>query len=460
MKHECESCIHLLKDKYQSERRKVMQNKTSSSSLEELYQECGAIFKPLPGLSVIQQQMKDKSHFLRYCKLSDQFFDARDKINEEIKMTDSLIVQSGRSSRIKASLPGVREIKDVMDKALNEQRSLIKQDLCNPNFFSSKEAILAEVETELQKATIEWISYVDPESRDMNSWSKKTAADTETVLEEGSANLNLSANAQTDHDGRKRSAVEKMDQSLKLLKSLNDLILRDESSKYERDSTNYDAPADESRELKQSTSKFLSTIKSAASEPAKYQQSNAPMPVRNFHDLVNDVDWRIERNCWSKSLKWQLRKKERDLELKRKQRQLEWEMEMKLEELQAETELADLRDQTSLKMQEMKLQIEEAEVSCHGSTISHSLMSLSIDEDKGSSIKNWLDQNSGVMDFQNRKSQNVENAEKGKPAISSNAIASRCRGQPLKVIERKDASAERKTGRLSDRGDRSQSRSK
>ena len=61
MKHECESCIHLLKDKYQSERRKVTQHQTSS--LEELYQECGAIFKPLPGFSVIQQQIKDKVTF-------------------------------------------------------------------------------------------------------------------------------------------------------------------------------------------------------------------------------------------------------------------------------------------------------------------------------------------------------------------------------------------------------------
>ena len=155
-----------------------------------------------------------------------------------------------------------------------------------------------------------------------------------------------------------------------------------------------------------------------------------------------------------------IEKRGRDLELKRKQRQLELEMEMKLEELQAQTELADLRDQTSLEMQEMKLQIEEAEGSCHGSPISPSLMSLSIDEDKGSSIKNWLDQNSGVMDFQKQKPQNVENPEKGNSAISSNAIASRCRGQLLKVIERKDPSAECKAGRLSDRGDRSQSRSK
>ena len=45
-------------------------------------------------------------------------------------------------------------------------------------------------------------------------------------------------------------------------------------------------------------------------------------------------------------------RKKRELELKRKQRQLE----MEIEAMRAETELADLRDQTSLKMQEMKLQ--------------------------------------------------------------------------------------------------------
>ena len=89
-----------------------------------------------------------------------------------------------------------------------------------------------------------------------------------------------------------------------------------------------------------------------------------------------------------------IEKNERELELKRKQR------EMKLEELQAEIELADLRDQTSLKTQELKLQFEEAEGSCNGSTVSPSLMSLSIDADKNSDIKSWLDQNSDVVDIQ------------------------------------------------------------
>ena len=109
--------------------------------------------------------------------------------------------------------------------------------------MSSNEAVLAEVERELQKATVEWISYVHPESRDMNSQSEVPAADNETMFEEGSATLNLSANAETDDDGRKRS-VDKKDQSLKFLKSLNETFSRDESSKHDRESTTYDAPAD------------------------------------------------------------------------------------------------------------------------------------------------------------------------------------------------------------------------
>ena len=50
---------------------------------------------------------------------------------------------------------------------------------------------------------------------------------------------------------------------------------------------------------------------------------------------------------------------------------------------------------------------------------------------------------------------------KGNTVISNDPVASRiCRGQPSKVIERKDPSTDRKGGRVSDRGERSHSRSK
>ena len=452
--NECDSCIHLLKDKYQSERRKVLRCQTSG--LEQLYKECSTMFSKLKGCETVLSNLKDKGQFLRYCKLSDQFNDARVKIQDEIVKTDSLFAQGARSTKVKSALPKVREMKDEMDKTLKEQRTLMNLHFGNREFFAPKEAILAEVERELQKATIEWIGYVDPDSKDTNTTSENLAAKDATIAEERSETHNISTNPETDLSKRKKSAVEKMDQSLKLLKSFNDTISRDESSKYEESSTKYEAPAHVSQQLKPSTSNFPSTMKSAGSEPWKYQHSNTGSRSSRLSERR-----RLESRAklLEQESRMAIEKKERELELKRKQRQLE--MEIKLEEMQAETELADLRDQTSLKMQEMKLQIEEAEGSCNGSTVSPSLMSISIDADKNSDIKSWLDQNSDVVDIQKQNLQNVVQTAKGNTVISSDPVASRtCRGKPLKVIERKDPSTNRKGGRVSDRGDRSQSRSK
>ena len=268
------------------------------------------------------------------------------------------------------------------------------------------------------------------------------------MAEKSSGTHDILADAETDQGKRKKNAVEKMDQSLKLLRSLNDTFSRDESSKYEEGSTKYEAPGAEYQELKPSTSNFPSTMKSAASEPSKYQHSNTGSRSSRLSERR-----RLESRAklLEQESRMAIEKKERELELKRKQREIE--------AMQGETELADLRDQTFLKMQEMKLQI-EAEGSCHGSTVSPSLMSLSIDADKNSDIKSWLDQNSDVPDIQKRKSSNPVITRKTITAITSDPVASRiCRGRPLKVIERKDPSTERKGRKVSDRGDRSQSRS-
>ena len=45
MKKECDSCIHSLKDKYKSERREVVQGRTSG--LEQLYKECSTMFSKM-----------------------------------------------------------------------------------------------------------------------------------------------------------------------------------------------------------------------------------------------------------------------------------------------------------------------------------------------------------------------------------------------------------------------------
>ena len=96
MNNECNSYTHLLKDKYQSERRKVLRCQTSG--LEQLYKECSTMFSKLKGCETVHPNLKDKCQFLRYCKLSDQFNDVLVKIQDEIFKTDSLIAQGARST--------------------------------------------------------------------------------------------------------------------------------------------------------------------------------------------------------------------------------------------------------------------------------------------------------------------------------------------------------------------------
>ena len=158
-------------------------------------------------------------------------------------------------------------MKDVLEKALIEQRSLMRPEfaILNQNFVSSNEAILAEDERALQNAKIECICYLDPDSREMYFQSLTLGADDATAAEESSEIQDLPANVETDQRKRKKNAVDKMEQSFKFLKSPNDTFPRDESTKYHRSSAELNAPADLSHELKQSTSNFQSTMKSTAS---------------------------------------------------------------------------------------------------------------------------------------------------------------------------------------------------
>ena len=126
-------------------------------------------------------------------------------------------------------------------------------DYHNQDFFSPKEAILDEVERELQKVTIDWIGYVDRESKETNFPSEKLEVDDETVVE-GSEAHNRLANTDTNQGKSKKNAVDILDQSWKLLRSLNDTFSRCESKKFERGTTKYADPAAVSQELKRSTS--------------------------------------------------------------------------------------------------------------------------------------------------------------------------------------------------------------
>ena len=124
----------------------------------------------------------------------------------------------------------------------------------------------------------------------------------------------------------------------------------------------------------------------------------------------------------------EIEKRERELEPEKTLREIERnlerqqiEMEERLHELQAESEIADLKRKKAFERQQMQLQIEEVEGSIRASSICPFMMSLTLEEDKNSEIKSWLDHAVEDLDecFSQSKesSREVENkGESSKPS--------------------------------------------
>ena len=72
-------------------------------------------------------------------------------------------------------------------------------------------------------------------------------------------------------------------------------------------------------------------------------------------------------------------------------------MHKRLQELQSESDIAALKSKKLFEKHQLRLQIAEAEESFRASSTCLSLMSLTLEENKNSDIKSWLDQ--GVEDF-------------------------------------------------------------
>ena len=97
---------------------------------------------------------------MNYCKLSGQWFRTRDEILQEKANIGNLMKKGARTIRVNSALPKIQEKKDVLDKVLKQQRSLLKPE--HLNFVAQKDHGLKKLETLIQKATTERINYVDP----------------------------------------------------------------------------------------------------------------------------------------------------------------------------------------------------------------------------------------------------------------------------------------------------------
>ena len=201
--------LPLLKNRYKEERNKV--KREMDNEIAQTFEKCFQRFFPLKGMMRLPEVFLKESDFMIYCKLSGQWFHIRDEILQEKANLDNLMKERARTIRVKSALAKIQEKKDVLGEVLKQQRSLLKPE--HLNFVAQKDHELKELETLLQKATLELISYVDPVESSAEASTEKDnvkaveTSDQQTLESENQPNPNASLTA---HD--------KLERSLKLLK--------------------------------------------------------------------------------------------------------------------------------------------------------------------------------------------------------------------------------------------------
>ena len=152
-----------------------------------------------------------RSDIMNYCKLSGQWFFTRDEIVQQKANIDNLMKERARTVRVNSALPKTQEKRDVLDKVLKQQRSLLKPERLN--FVGQKDHDLKELETLLQKITMERINYVDPVDSDAEASNEKD--NNEAVETSDQQTLELE---NQPYPNASLTAHDKLDRSLKLLK--------------------------------------------------------------------------------------------------------------------------------------------------------------------------------------------------------------------------------------------------
>ena len=130
------------------------------SEIAQKVEEWCLMFFPLRGMMRLPEFLTRESNFMNYCKLSGQWFCTRDEILQQKANIDDLVKEGARTNRVKTALPKRQKKREVLYKVLKQERSLLKPE--HLNFFARKDHDLKKLEKLLQKATTEWINYVDP----------------------------------------------------------------------------------------------------------------------------------------------------------------------------------------------------------------------------------------------------------------------------------------------------------
>ena len=197
--------------------------------------------------------------------------------------------------------------------------------------------------------------------------------------DEGSQTLNL-----------RQSADDTLEKSLKLLRDVNQSTVFDKSE----DRTEVAPRQTGSATL--STVKRRSLVDFSPSRTLRKSDTCKPLGSRVGSELSRVSELRrleMHAKVLEQKSQLEIEKRQRELKLEKTKKQMEMEMEMhqKLLDLQAEAEIAEIESRKALEQHEIRLQIEEVEGSGRALSICPNLMSLTLEEDKNSEIRSWLE---------------------------------------------------------------------
>ena len=116
----------MLTNKYKAERTKV--KKEMDNEIAQNFENWRQMFFPLRRMMRLAEVLIRESDFMKYCKLSCQWFRTRDKILQEKANIDNLMKKGAQAIRVKSALPKIQEKKVGLDKVLNNSEVFRNQN--------------------------------------------------------------------------------------------------------------------------------------------------------------------------------------------------------------------------------------------------------------------------------------------------------------------------------------------
>ena len=188
----------------------------------------------------------------------------------------------------------------------------------------------------------------------------------------------------------RQSANDTLEKSLKLLRDVN------QSTAFDKSENRTEVAPRQTGSATLSTVKRRSLVDFSPSRTLPKSDTCKPLGSRVGSELSRVSELRrleMHAKVLKQKSQLEIEKRQRELKWEKTKKQMEMEMEMhqKLLDLQAEAEIAEMESRKALEQHEMRLQIEEAEGSVRAVSVCPSLMSLTLEEDKNSDIRSWLE---------------------------------------------------------------------